>query len=83
MQAVRERQRLLQEIRGKKIAAAAKRRQRVADIMERLRPHQGPCKTPAEVSLLLGHYNTKKGKEEALNAEVMYHKLILKVSPLL
>lgn len=84
LRAVQLRQQLLQETLEKKTAAENKRRRRIDDVMGRLRTHHGPCRSAADVDHLLQTYHTLKRKEDALKAEILYHKLVLKeTSPLL
>ena len=48
-EAVSQRTPILEESRAKKAAVADKKREKIQDIMEKLRPHHGPCLTPEMV----------------------------------
>ena len=53
-------------------------------VMGDLRPHHGPCSTPADVDQLMQVGKTKVGLRKALRAEILFQKLVLKKkSPLL
>ncbi|KAL8599847.1 hypothetical protein ACOMHN_038420 [Nucella lapillus] len=82
--AVRKRRDQLLENRRKKQAAEEKERQRVIAVMEDLRPHQGPCSSPADIDRLIQQYTTNGRLKKALRAEILFQKLVLlKKSPLL
>ena len=51
-EAVVQRTFVLQESRAKKAAAADKKRTKIQDMVEKLRPHHGPCLAPEDDNLL-------------------------------
>ena len=51
-EAVVQRTFVLQESRAKKAAAADKKRAKIQDMVEKLRPHHGPCLAPEDDNLL-------------------------------
>lgn len=83
-EAVVQRTLVLQESRANKAAAADRKRAKLQDVMEKMRPHHGPCLAPEDVDHLLTIYATRKNQLQAVKAELRYQKLVLQFnSPLL
>ena len=75
---------LLQEVQLQKQATEERRQQQKLAVMADLRPHQGPCTSPADIMQMLEVYTTSKHLKKALRAEILFQKLMLnKKSPLL
>ena len=82
--AVARRQIILKETQAKKIQAENKRREKILDIHNKLRPHDGPCVVLADVDRLLTTYTSAKQRLLAVKAELQFQKLVmLQCSPLL
>lgn len=80
--AVIARKELLQEAQQKKVAAEAKREQDIRDVLNDLKPHNGPCSNTDDIHKLLRHYSKDKDLKKALRAEILFQKLVLgKSSP--
>jgi hypothetical protein len=71
------RKELLQEAQQKKVAAEAKREQDIGDVLNDLKPHNGPCSNTDDIDKLLRHYSKDKDLKKALRAEILFQKLVL------
>ena len=75
MNAVAVGQEALAENPARKAAAEEGRRQKKGTIIERWRPHGGPCKTVGDIDELLKVYAKTSDQLLALKAEVQYRKV--------
>ena len=65
----------LQEFQVKK--AEEKKRDKLANIMNKLKPHAGPCSVPSDVDQLLTKYTSVMDHLMALKAVISFQKLVL------
>lgn len=76
-QALVRRREVLEEHRRKRAAREEQRRLQKTTVIERLKPHNGPCIDARDVRRLLKKYRKVGDRLFAVRAELQYHKLIL------